>query len=559
MSDNSKKRGVMKKYTCIANRDEIPKILKYIEEILEEKKIDRKKRVSPILAAEEILVALCANAEEQSNLSVEVHGLFGNVELRYRCRGKAFDLTSIQEKLLFTNNLEKSEETDAAMQGVLEKIFGDSLSISNNKGVNKVIQKAVSSPYSSLVITLLSLVLGIITGLAIQNLFPAEVSKTISGYVFTPVYTVFMNALKMIVAPLVFFSIAASISEFSDLKELGKLAGRVIAMYVVTSVLAICVGIMTYNIFPIGNPELVTAVDAEAATATIEKGKSVSIDIKDTLVGIVPSDIITPFQKSDMLQIIFMAVILGLAAATLSRKVPLVKNIISAMNKVFSQITGGIVAFIPLIVFCSMAKMMVTMKLTNLMDVLVWIPVVYIGDVFMICVYLIILLVIGRLNPIKFLSHYYPAMISGFTLASSNAALPSSIKQCDSMGVSEKVYSFSLPLGATINMDGSCITLMISALFFARIYGLPINGNMLLTLFIAIIVLSMGSPGVPGGNLVCLTLLIPQIGIPAEAISLVMGLYPIIGMMQTMANVTGDAVVTTTVASLGGMIDKKKY
>ena len=161
----------------------------------------------------------------KSNLSVRVYGLFGNVELRYRCRGKAFDLTSLQEKLLFTNNLEKSEEVNAAMQGVLEKIFGDSLSISNNKGVNKVTQKAVSSPYSSLAVTLLALVLGIITGLAIQKLLPAEVSKTISGYVFTPIYTVFMNALKMIVAPLVFF-IAASISEFSDLDGIHCLKSR---------------------------------------------------------------------------------------------------------------------------------------------------------------------------------------------------------------------------------------------------------------------------------------------------------------------------------------------
>ena len=212
-----------------------------------------------------------------------------------------------------------------------------------------------------------------------------------------------------------------------------------------------------------------------------------------------------------------------------SKKAPLLRDIIKTMNKGFSMITGGIVSFIPLIVFCSMAKMMINMNLTSLKDVLVWVPVIYAGDAIMICVYLLILLIIGRLNPIKFLGHYYPAMISGFTLASSNAALPSSIKSCEKMGVSEKIYSFSLPLGATINMDGSCITLIISALYFARIYRLPVTPNMLLSLFIAIIVLSMGSPGVPGGNLVCLTLLIPQIGVPAEAISLVMGLYPIVG------------------------------
>ena len=215
--------------------------------------------------------------------------------------------------------------------------------------------------------------------------------------------------------------------------------------------------------------------------------------------------------------------------------------------------------FVPLIVFCSMAKMMLGMNLTNLKDVLIWTPVIYFGDIIMICIYLLILLVVGRLNPLKFLENFYPAMLSGFTLASSNAALPTSIKQCERMGISKRIYSFSLPLGATINMDGNCITLIISALFFARIYGIPVTANMLISLFIAILVLSMGSPGVPGGNLVCLTLLIPQIGVPAEAISLVMGLYPIIGMMQVMANITGDAVVTAVIANRAGLLDKEKY
>jgi Na+/H+-dicarboxylate symporter len=150
-------------------------------------------------------------------------------------------------------------------------------------------------------------------------------------------------------------------------------------------------------------------------------------------------------------------------------------------------------------------------------------------------------------------------MVSAFTFASSNAALPASIKQVDEMGVSKKVYSFSLPLGATINMDGSCITLIISALFLAKVFSIPITSGALLSLFIAIMVLSVGSPGVPGGNLVCITMILPQIGVPAEAVSLILGLYPIVGMMQTCANVTGDAVVSTIVAKREKLLDINKF
>ncbi|XME01759.1 dicarboxylate/amino acid:cation symporter [Lachnospiraceae bacterium C1.1] len=549
----------MKSYICGSNQKEIPKAMDYIKECLEQKKIDKKKRIRPLLVAEEILDELCRNAEEGSRIRIDVVGIMGSIEIRYSCKGKEFYVSDIEEKLLFEKSNSDNDEANAAIRGLIDRLFSNTLGIRNDKGVNHVNQIVVKSSYATLIYTLSALALGVITGLLIQSFLPAAAGKAISGYVFTPIYTVFINALKMIVAPLVFFSIAASISEFSDMKALGRLAGRVIILYVITSVIAICVGTLTYTIFPIGNPELVSAVDAEAASATIAKGESVTVSIKDTLVGIVPSDVITPFQKSDMLQIIFMAVLLGTSAAALAIKVPLLRDIIRALDKAFSKITGGIVTFIPLIVFCSMAKMMISMNLTSLKDVIVWIPVVYFGDALMICVYLLILLIVGRLNPIRFLGNYYPAMLSGFTLASSNAALPSSIKQCERMGISEKVYAFSLPLGATINMDGSCITLIITALYFARIYGLPVTANMLLSLFISIIVLSMGSPGVPGGNLVCLTLLVPQIGVPAEAISLIMGLYPVIGMMQTMANVTGDAVVTAVTANNVGMLDKEKY
>ncbi len=162
-------------------------------------------------------------------------------------------------------------------------------------------------------------------------------------------------------------------------------------------------------------------------------------------------------------------------------------------------------------------------------------------------------------NTYKFYKKYYPAMVSAFIFASSNAVLPSSIKQCDKMGISPKIYSFSLPLGATINMDGFCITLFISALFCAKIFQVPITPSILLSLFISIMVLFVGSPGVPGGNLVCIALLLPQIGVPAETISLIMGLYPLVGMMQTCTNVTGDAVVSMIVAKREGLLNLEMY
>ncbi len=543
-------------YSMDCAPENIPEAIDFLREALKKRKLASKEIAKTLLTSEEVLAKLIMNASDSSErIKISVAGVLGNVDISFKAKGKPFEAADIEKDILFEQD---DEEANAALRKLVNKILGDNLEIKNSDDVNSVLIKVKKSHYAGLVYTIVALLLGIATGLILHNAFPAEVSGAISNNIFAPVYTIFMNSLKFIVAPLVFFSIASSIADFGDIKAFGKIAVKVMVMYVITSIIAICVGYVTYSLFPIGDRSLEAAVSAEAAADTLSKGEEVSISIKDTLVGIVPTDIITPFQKSDMLQIIFIAVILGLSASALSRKYPLARQLLAVMNAIFSKITSAIVVFIPPVVFCSMAKMMAAMDLKDFTHVFVWVPVIYFGDLLMIVIYLLLMTFAG-LNPFNFLGKYYPAMISAFTFASSNAALPSSIKQCDEMGVSPRIYSFTLPLGATINMDGSCISLIISSLFFAKIFDIKVTGSVILSLFIAIILLSLGSPGVPGGNLVCIALLVPQIGIPAESISLIMGLYPLVGMMQTCANVTGDAVVTAVVAKRANLMDMKKF
>ena len=541
----------------ICSNERIPEATVFLREALKKRKLASKDIAKTLLTSEEVLSKLVANAPDSTEaLRISVGGLLGNIEITFKAKGSPFEAADIGKELLFE---QEDEEANTALRSLINKILGDNLQIKNINGMNSVVINVKKSHYAGLVYTVIALVLGILTGLILNRACPDEVSKAISSNLFTPVYTVFMNTLKFIVGPLVFFSIASSIADFGDLKVFGKIALKVVLLYILTSAIAICIGYLAYSIFPIGNSSLEAAVSLDAVEATIKKGEGVDISIKDTLVGVVPSDIVTPFQKSDMLQIMFIAVILGLASSALSKKHPLAKEFLSTFNAVFSKITSTIVIFIPVIVFCSMAKMMIAMNISDLVNVFLWVPVIYFGDILMILIYLLLLLAMTGLNPVKFLGKYYPAMVSAFTFGSSNAALPSSIKQCDEMGISPRAYSFTLPMGATINMDGSCITLMITSLFFAKIFDINVTRSVLVSLFIAIIVLSLGSPGVPGGNLVCIALLVPQIGIPAEAISLIMGLYPLVGMMQTCANVTGDAVVTTIVARRSNLMDVEKF
>ena len=433
-------------------------------------------------------------------------------------------------------------------------MLGDNISINHKNGINHVQINVKKSPYRQLINTLFALIGGIVFGLLLKNVLSDEINLTLVNSLFSPVYTMFLNALKMIVGPLVLFSIASSISEFDNLRSLGKIAGKVMLMYVFTSLLAIITGRIAYFIAPVGNSELMNMVSQNAAAVT----PSVSVSLKNTIMNIIPNNIISPFLNGDMLQIIFMAVLLGVGTSLFHNEK--LNEAVKIINGLMSKITAVIISFMPIAVLCSMTKMIVTIDMSNIMSVFAWVPVCYLGHFMMIAVYMLLMVVLTGLNPLKFLKKFSGVMLTGFSTASSNATMPSSMKACDEkLGIASRIYSFSIPLGATINMDGSCVTLIITAFYMARIFGVEINGSELFTIFMMIMVLSMGAPGVPGGNLICISILLPCIGIPSDAIGIIMGVYSIVGMSQTMTNVTGDAIVTTIIASSEKAVDLDIY
>ena len=178
----------------------------------------------------------------------------------------------------------------------------------------------------------------------------------------------------------------------------------------------------------------------------------------------------------------------------------------------------------------------------------------------MLAVYGLLILVLGRLNPLTFFRKNREGMLTSFTLSSSSAAMPTNMRTCtEKLGISSKVCSFSIPLGATVNMDGTCIFLVTAGLFLARAYGVAISGSALVSLAVTITLLSLGCPGVPGASLVCLGVILESLDVPIEAIGLVMGIYPILDMFNTMSNTTGDVAASLIVARSEGLLDIEKY
>ena len=547
----SKKKQIPYDIQCV------PDGVSFIQSSLEECGSERKSIIRMLLLTEELLVKLIGSQTKESEGSVwiQVTSIFGETRIRIWGKGEKLEIPESMTSLADADDPEAEE----VIRNIVLKAYQDNLDMKYRNGINTVSIRVTASRYRQLLLTLGAMVLGIFTGIILKMFVPQTFTAILSDDLFSPVSTMFLNAVKFVVAPLVFFSIASCIGDYGDMKALGRIGGKVIGTYFFTSLLAVFLGAGIYGIFRIGDPALAGAV-TDAASSAIEKSTAVSTSAKDMIMGIIPSDIITPFLNMDMLQVIFIAFLLGFTTKKIGQYSETFRTALNTGNAVFSQATAIIISFMPLSVFCSMAKMIISLDIKNLLKLLTWPATIYFADILMICVYGLLLLIVGRLNPVTFFRKFSPAMLSAFTMASSSATIPVSIEICkDRLGIAKKVYSFSIPLGATINMDGSCITQMISALFMAKIFGVPMTMSLVFSMALTIFVLSVGAPGVPGGALVSIALLLPQYGIPVEGISLIMGLYSLVGMMQTCVNVTGDATVTTIVAKSEGLMDMEKF
>ena len=214
----------------------------------------------------------------------------------------------------------------------------------------------------------------------------------------------------------------------------------------------------------------------------------------------------------------------------------------------------------PVAVLCSVAMMVKNLSSSTLVDVLKFICVEYLALFIMMTVYGLMILVIGRLNPLTFFKKDREGILTSYSLSSSSASIPTNLRVCtEKLGISPKLANFSIPLGATVNMDGMCTFLVLGSLFLARGYGIEVPPSALLSMGITVALLSLGAPGVPGSGIICATVVLQTIGVPTEAIGIVLGIFPFIDMGETASNTTGDVSVSLVVAKSEGLLDEDVY
>ena len=365
----------------------------------------------------------------------------------------------------------------------------------------------------------------------------------------------FIRLMQMLVVPLVFCSIVCGAASIGSGKALGKVGGLTILLYLLTTAVAV---IMALGVAHVVNPGV--GLDL-SAIQTQEAAVAEPTSVTDTLLNIIPSNVFTALADGTMLQIIFFALILGVILGQLGEQVDVVKRFFDQFNAIMMKMVGFVLKVAPIGVFCLIARTFANLGFDAVVPVFKFVGGTYLGLALQLCVvYMLLLFAFTRLNPLRFLRKMLPVLAFAFSTSSSNATIPLNMETLEQkVGVSPRIASFTIPLGATINMDGTAIMQGVAVVFAAQAFGIDLGAAGYLTVILTATLASIGTAGVPGVGTIMLAMVFSAVGLPAEGISMIMGVDRLVDMGRTAINVTGDAVVTTIVAKLNGAFDRSVF
>lgn len=396
---------------------------------------------------------------------------------------------------------------------------------------------------------------GLVLGVILNMLDSASLNAWLVDGLFTMIGTAFVNGLKMLVVPLVVFSLLCGVLGIGDIRVLGRVGGKSFVLYIMTTAIAIATAILLGLLIGPGEGFTMEGVDTSGITA------KEAPTVWQVFANIVPTNPIAAMASGDMLQIIFYVIVVGIAALMLGEQSAGFAKACEYMNELMMKVVNIVMAFAPYGVFCLIAKVFAKEGVELFIPVLAYV-VTLTGALFLhlFVTLMLILRLASGLNPFTFMAKIRPAQIFAFSTASSNATIPVTYRcTTERMGVDNSVASFTVPFGATINMDGTAIMQGVATVFLANVYGVDLGMSGYLTVIAMAVLASIGTAGVPGVGLVMLTMVLGQVGLPIEGIALILGVDRLMDMIRTAVNITGDAVVTTVVAKTEGKLDQAIY
>ena len=390
---------------------------------------------------------------------------------------------------------------------------------------------------------LVGLVLGVVVGMLFKSL----------ALGLAPVGALFLNAIKMLIVPLVFVSLVAGITAMSDSAKLGRISVKTIAIYLISTAFAVSIGLAFGTLFSPGEGMNMVASGSEEAKQ--------APSLVQILVGLVPTNPVMAFAEGNILQIIVFAIALGVSMNLIGDKAAPVVKLFDSLAEVFYKLTDLVMRFAPIGVFALIAGVVASHGIEVLLPLAGVIGVIYLASIaHMLLIYGGLIGGLARLSPLRFFRGIAPALAVAFSTSSSSGTLPVSIECArKNLGVSQGVAGFVLPVGATINMDGTAIYQGVLALFIAQAFGIDLNAGQYLMIILTATLASVGTAGVPGAGLIMLGLVLTSVGLPLEGVALIAGIDRILDMARTTVNVAGDLMTTTLVGSSEKELDREIY
>ena len=523
--------------------------LLFIEETLKELRVKRRDLMEALLISEETMLLLSEHAPKEASIKVAVTRWMGVPRIRLAVPGTPM---ALDEHLGTVSIDQLGEETENAIRCVMLRSYADSIKYRHSRSEN-VLTIVTGIPERILAArTVASIIIALITAILLRQMLPNAAAQWVSTNLLSPVESLFISALMCITAPAVFVSIACSMFRFEGFSGLERSGKTVVVTYLLTSVAAAVIGVAVFGLF---RPGEIGVLSLRAGSGTVEGFSALAI-----LETLIPPNIVEPFISVNSLQLMVVAMTIGAALTMSGKRVRHLKVLLEELDVLCGKVSSLVMYMVPVVVYCSTVIALLSSRAEVLLATAELIPVLMTGVAALLILYCLILVVAARLNPLLFLKKYVPAMRSVFLKGSSVAAIPINMRiSRRQLGVPRSICEFSIPLGATINMDGNCICLTIISLFFARICNVSLGTNEMIVLLLLVLILSLGAPIAPGTLILCLVTLLTQMGIDVGVISLVIGINFILEMLLGLVNSVGNVVVALLVARKEGLLDLDIY
>ena len=547
----------MKKHIIPATSEYIDEGLGFIEDTLKAYRYKGKKLKESLDVCRAELTLMVEYANEGADIQIGISRWYSIVTVELYAKGQEFQAEGREfqtDGRQFEADQEHfSHRSQSAMEDLYKTSNADNVSRFHRNQYNHTKIHLGDKERVFAFRTMSALCMAIVFSAFVLLFLPDGAVDVCINYVLNPIQTLFLNILRLVTAPAVFFSIMTAVAKFASFKDLERVGKKTIAGHIISAVLAVLLGVVLFCLF---QPS--AKISGALSSMVVPGGRNSSI--LDTVVNSVPDNIISPFLNVDALQLLVLASLCGLALAKVGKESKILSDVAEALHRFCSTLVDIVTLIIPIAVFFVTTLMIFMFGFISMTVALHIFVLVVMGFVIMIILNVLSVGIVGGLNPLTFVKKMSPYMLQVFWSGSSVSKVRDTMGFCENeLGISPKVHRFAVPFGAISNLDGNCLYMTIVGLYLTQLCGIDILGQDFITVAFMVMVLSIGSAITPGSAMLALTMLMGQMGVSLKVICLVLGINALLEMFLAMSNNVREVASTLIIAGQENLLDKNTY